>query len=189
MGSGSGRGLVWGGCATQVPRRCWLSRNERPPARNGRRMRGSGRGAGRRKLTGASMTLRPTCPRDPCSRSRGPTTWRSKASCGAGGGSPEQPGQRWGAQCPSRTAGGRRTSARNCQRSPRLSIHHPAGATEQRTCDHAARRRMVAPTRRSPPASGKRAYSIAGVGREVADSNEGCSLKRSARVQPACNSL
>ena len=80
MGSGSGRGLVWGGCATQVPRGCWLSRNELPPARNGRRMRGSGRGAGRRKLTGASMTLRPTGPRGPCSRSRGPTTWRTKAS-------------------------------------------------------------------------------------------------------------
>ena len=53
---------------------------------------------------------------------------------------------------------------------------HPAGATEQRSFDHAARRRMVAPTRRSPPASGKRAYSIGARGREVADSDEGCSL-------------
>ena len=120
---------------------------------------GLGSGAGR-VLTGASMTLRPTGQRDPCSRSRGPTTWRSKASYGAGGGAPEHPGQWWGAQCPSRTAGGS-ASAQSCQRSPRLSIHHPAGSTEQRTCDHAARRRMVAPTRRSPPASGKRPTSIA----------------------------
>ena len=41
---------------------------------------GLGSGAGRRRLTGASMTQRPTCPRGPCSRSRGPTTWRPKAS-------------------------------------------------------------------------------------------------------------
>ena len=181
MGSGSGRGLGWGGCATQVPRRCWLSRNERPPARNGRRMRGSGRGAGRRKLTGASMTLRPTCPRDPCSRSRGPTTWRPKASMaleaarpstGGSGGAPSA--------LPAGRAGGRRASAQSCQRSPRLSIHtrRERPSNGHVTMLPAGEWWRPRDARRPRPASGRLpSYDR---GREVAAWNEGCSLKRSA---------
>ena len=170
LGSGSGRGLVWGGCSARVPR--MLAGAERTPTGAERAPdAGLGSGAGRRTLTGASMTQRPTGPRGPCSRSRGPTTWTSKASHDAGGGSPEHRGQWWGAQCPSRTAGGSALPPGIASVHPGSASIHPAGATEQRTCDHAARRRMVAPTRRSPPASGKRAYSIGALG------SRGCRLR------------
>ena len=150
------RGMAW----VRVRGVGWIGAGVRLRCREDAGWRGTVRGSGAgRTLTGASMTLRPTGPRGPCSRSRGPTTWRPKAS--------------WRCRRLARAAapvvgrpvpfpqGGRAEAL-----PPRVaSVHpgsvsmHPAGATEQRTCDHAARRRMVAPTRRSPPASGKRPTS------------------------------